>query len=568
MRKTISIVLAILMVISILPMNFINANDAEKVKVTFTFTDSYFYEAVQEKMKVAFINAKTQEEKVFENANVASPGTITLDLEVGGIYRIELRETKYVITNNSGLFTVSKNQDGKAEARFNSNSFDATKLTIDKWIDTKPLSVKDNFGKKIEGELTFELRDSFMPNLKGKEYTTVNGKLPAMRILVDAEYVLKLKENDKYECDDIKISGFTDGEEPMDAHGISMDKITVNKKGNNTDTPSEPSVPEPSPAPVDSHDIDVYVWDNEGSPNTDGIKFNLISDKETKEYIVNYSTLSLSLKENIEYTLKIVDNEKYSMNNLKCYLKYDNGFRQYFLFGEDNRPITKIIVNKTKSQKPKRKGSKIINVKCDGEDVEEELDFTIENNGVVSPLMTDNSGTLIFRNLHQGEKYIIKLVNNDEYEMEPLEFTFDVQDGFDKETGILDIIKADGSLLEYIELNKKGSSQAKTHEFDFQFLVGSEKGNKIEKDIRTRLRSSNEASQNIDTKDGVAKFSFKEDKRYLLSIMDNEDYELSSLFVYYNDLNGNKKEERLLKTAIKKLKLIITKVLIINLLLF
>lgn len=554
MKKILALMLAVVMLLGNVPAAL--AQSGGNVELEFTFSDSYNYEQVQDKMKVALINTKTGEEKVLENSEQPNPGKVTFGLEVGGIYRLELRDTKYKVTNNDGIFTVSMSEEGKPEAKF-SNGWDATKLTVDKWIDTKEMPVRDNNNKKTEGELTFVLKDATMPNLKGTEYTTVNGKLPPMRILGDADYILKLKPNAQYEMKDMIINGFMDGEEPIGEDGSILSKITVNKKGTSTEEPgNQPEDPQPKPpAPTDEKAIDVMVWDNNQSTQTDGLVFDLVSSEGTKEYTVEYSSLALKLKEGVDYTLKLKSTDRHTMDDIKCHLKYDNGFNKYFLFGDDNSVITKVIVNKKEDTASKRKGSKVLYAQCDGVDVEEELDFTIENKGVSKPLMTDNSGTLMLRNLTQGEQYTIRLVSNDQYEMDPVTFTFDVQDGFDKKTGILDTIKTDGSLLGYLELREKGSSVSASKEFNVEIKEGNEKGKKIDKDLRIRLRADNEASQNVDSKDGNVKLSMKDDKTYLLSVMDNQNYNLYGVFKYEKDGNGKEKEERLLPNQDKEVEL-------------
>lgn len=555
MKRILALLLALTMLFANVPIAMAQSGE-ENTEVVFTFQDTYYQELVQEKMKVVFINAKTGEEKILENADQPNPGKVAVNLEVGGMYRLELRDTKYKIVNNKGIFTVSMSEEGKPEAKFD-NGWDATKLSVDKWIDTKEMPVRDNNNKKIDGELTFVLKDAMMPNLKGTEYTTVNGKLPPMRILVDAEYKLMLKPNDKYEMKDQIISGFLDGDSPLDREGTPLDKFTVNKKGTSTEEPgNQPEAPQPNPpAPTDEKNVDVMVWDNNNSTQTDGLVFDLVSNEGTKEYTVEYSSLALKLKEGVDYTLKLKSTDHHTMDDIKCHLKYDNGLRAYFLFGEDNRPITRVIVNKKEDTAPKRKGSKLLYAQCDGVDVEEELDFTIENKGIKKPLMTDSSGTLMLRNLTQGEEYTLRLINNDQYEMDPVTFTFDVQDGFDKREGILDTIKADGSLLGYLELREKGSSTSESKEFNFEIKEGSEKGKKIEKDLRVRLRADNEASQNVDSKEGNVKLSMKDDKMYLLSVMDNENYTLYGVFKYEKDGTGQEKEERLLPNQDKEVEL-------------
>ena len=556
MKKIIALMLAVVMLLGNVPVALAQSGGGGNAKLVFTFEDTYNYELVQDRMKVALINTKTGEEKVVENSNEPTPGKLTFNLEMGGMYRLELRDTKYKIANDQGIFTVSMSAEGKPVAKFG-NGWDATKLSVDKWIDTKEMPVRDNNNKKIEGELTFVLKDAMMPNSKGTEYTTVNGKLPPMRILVDAGYKLTLKPNDKYEMKDMIISSFLDGDSPLDEEGNILDKFTVNKKGTSTDEPGkEPEAPQPNPpAPTDEKSIDVMVWDNNNSTQTDGLVFDLVSDEGTKEYTVQFSSLALKLKEGVDYTLKLKSTDRHTMDDIKCHLKYDNGLRNYFLFGEDNRPITKVIVNKKEDTAPKRKGTKIIYAQCDGVDVEEELEFTIENNGVTKPLMTDSSGTLMIRNLIQGEKYTLKLVNNAQYEMDPVTFTYDVQEGFDKKKDILDTIKPDGSLLGYLELREKGSSASESKEFNFEIKEGNEKGKKIEKDLRIRLRADNEASQNVDSKDGHVKLSMKDDKMYLLSVMDNENYTLYGVFKYEKDGAGHEKEERLLPNQDKEVEL-------------
>ena len=556
MKKIIALMLAVVMLLGNVPVALAQSGEGN-AELVFTFEDTYNFQLVQEKMKVVFINAKTGEEEVLENAEQPVPGKIAVNLDIGGMYRLELRDTKYQIVNNGGVFTVSRNEEGKPEAKFESNTFDATKLSVDKWIDTKEMPVRDNNNGKIEGELTFVLKDKFMPYAPGTEYTTVNGKLPPMRILVDAEYILKLKPNEKYEMKDVTISGFLDGDSPLDEEGTPLDKFTVNKKGTSTEEPgNQPEDPQPNPpAPADEKTIDVMVWDNNQSTQTDGLVFDLVSAEGTQEYTVEYSSLALKLKEGVDYTLKLKSTDRHTMDDIKCYLKYDNGLRNYFLFGEDNRPITKVIVNKKEDTAPKRKGSKLLYAQCDGVDVEEELDFTIENNGVTKPLMTDSSGTLMLRNLTQGEEYTLRLINNDQYEMDPVTFTYDVQAPFNKKDGTLDAIKPDGSLLAYLELREKGSSASESKEFNFEIKEGSEKGNKIEKDLRIRLRADNEASQNVDSKDGNVKLSMKDDKTYLLSVMDNENYTLYGVFKYEKDGTGQEKEERLLPNQDKEVEL-------------
>ncbi|MDY3119079.1 MAG: S-layer homology domain-containing protein [Peptoniphilus sp.] len=556
MKKIVALVLTVCMLLSYVPIAFAQSGDTEKLE--FIFSDSYNAELVQDKMKVVFVNTKTDEETVIENADQAQPGKITVDLQEGGMYRIELRETKYEITNNGGIFTVSRSGDGKAQALFNSNGFDATRLTVDKWIDTKAMPVRDNENKKIEGELTFVLKDALMPNVKGREYTTVDGKLPPMRLLADAEYILKLKQNDTYEMKDRILSGFIDGEEPIGEDDRPMDTLVVNKKGTTPKDPEgETDKPNPpKPEPDEEKTIDVTVWDNHQSTETDGLLFDLISEEGTKEYKVEYSNLQLKLKEGVDYTLRLKSTENHTMEDVKCHVKYDNGFGRYFLFSEDNRVITKVTVNKKEEASPKRKGTKILSVKCDGADVEEELDFTIEHNGETRPLMTDNSGTLMLRGLIQGESYTLKLTSQETYEMDPVSFTFDVPAGFDKKTGILDAIKSDGSLLEYLELREKGTSSSESREFSFEVKLGNEQGKKIDKDLRFRLRSANEVSQNVNSEEGNVKLTMKDDKIYLLSIMDNEDYSLYGVFKY--DQDGTH-EERFLPNQDKEVEISYTK---------
>lgn len=130
--------------------------------------------------------------------------------------------------------------------------------------------------------------------------------------------------------------------------------------------------------------------------------------------------------------------------------------------------------------------------------------------------------------------------------MAPIEFTCDVQEGFNKETGILNTILPDGSLLGSIELRKKGEAKAEIKDFNIEVREGSEEGKLVTKALRFRARTENQATQNVDSKDGIVNLKIGEGKTYQLAMMDDADYSFKNVFVFYKDGSGKEQKERLM----------------------
>ena len=174
----------------------------------------------------------------------------------------------------------------------------------------KVVDVKNPEGDTIKDPLTFVFFNVSKQKPAG-EYTSIDGKLPKIEMLVDDEYEVYLKTNDKYGMKHRHFYAF------MNHYPIDMedkyerytDRLEVIKKDKDYVEPKQPAV---------TARMQVRY---KGKLLKEPVTFEFVSNGETLKATSKDGLVSVDLHENTDYMVGVINNEKYDIETFPVVIK-------------------------------------------------------------------------------------------------------------------------------------------------------------------------------------------------------------------------------------------------------
>lgn len=279
----------------------------------------------------------------------------------------------------------------------------------------------DKKNKKNEdtvGELKFTIKVGY-PLKKVGEFTSKDG-IAQMPKLEDGVYSIVLEENDYYQANDIFLT-VENGEYSFDGED-DEDTITVEKKKGVV-------IPTPNPSnPEDEISKALLVTDEKGSSIKD-VSFEVISDGKTKVVKPdNNSAINFGVEENKTYTIKLISNDKYEMEDVTftCIKGVSDFGTPIYRLMNGNNEITSLLLKNKEVQPPVQPVEKeftfdVLCGSCGKTPIAKELSFEVTGNNF-KEVYKSNSGIVKFT-LVENEKYTVKLLEDSDYSLKDIEIT-------------------------------------------------------------------------------------------------------------------------------------------------
>lgn len=381
----------------------------------------------------------------------------------------------------------------------------------------------DKKNKKNEdtvGELKFTINVGY-PLKKVGEFTSKDG-IAQMPKLEDGVYSIFLEKNDYYQANGIFLT-VENGEYSFDGED-DEDTITVEKNKGVV-------IPTPNPSnPEDEISKALLVTDEKGSSIKD-VSFEVISDGKTK--VVNpdnNSAINFGVEENKTYTIKLISNDKYEMEDVTftCIKGVSNFGTPIYRLMNGNNEITSLLLKNKEVQPPVQPVEKeftfdVLCGSCGKTPIAKELSFEVigkDNNKVT---YKSNSGVVKFK-LVENEEYTVKLVADAEYELS------DIKINVKKSNGDLKVYKEDGTVLTEFVMKKKstGNCVEDLCEFSDKKITMSEIPIKVlEDDMERDLKTNEEVTFNLynaTKQERVAEIKTVNGKLPALEVFEKDDY--------------------------------------------
>ena len=295
------------------------------------------------------------------------------------------------------------------------------------------------------GELNFVIKAGYPLKEVGK-FTSKDGiaKIPK---LDDGIYSIFLKENKYYEANDIFLT--VDGDEYSFDGEDEEDTITVEKKKGVV-------IPTPNPTdPEDEINKVLLVSDEKGLSINDAV-FEVISDGTSKTIKPdNNSALNISVEENKTYTLKLVANDKYEMQEITftCIKGVSDFGTPIYRLMNGNTEVTKLLLKNKEAPRPNKPVEKeftfdVLCSSCGNVSIAKELSFEVIGKDNYKAVYKSNSGVVKF-NLVENEEYTVRLVEDVDYEFS------DIRINVKNSDGNINVYKEDGTIFSEFILTKK-----------------------------------------------------------------------------------------------------------------
>ena len=174
----------------------------------------------------------------------------------------------------------------------------------------KIVDIKDPEGETIKEPLTFVFFNVSKQKPAG-EYTSKDGKLPPVEMLVDDEYEVYLKENDHYGMRHRHFYAF------MNHYPIDMDdenerytdRLELIKKDKDYVEPKQPAVKA------------IMQVRYKGKIIKDPVTFEFVSKGETVRATSVDGIVTVNLRESVDYMVGVVDNDKYTIETFPIVIK-------------------------------------------------------------------------------------------------------------------------------------------------------------------------------------------------------------------------------------------------------
>ena len=174
----------------------------------------------------------------------------------------------------------------------------------------KVVDIKDPEGDTIKEPLTFVFFNVSKQKPAG-EYTSTDGKLPKVEMLVDDEYEVYLKTNDKYGMRHRHFYAFMNHYpiDMEDEHERYTDRLEVIKKDKDYVEPKQPAV---------TARMQVRY---KGKLLKEPVTFEFVSNGETLKATSKDGLVSVDLHENTDYMVGVVNNDKYDIETFPVVIK-------------------------------------------------------------------------------------------------------------------------------------------------------------------------------------------------------------------------------------------------------
>ena len=174
----------------------------------------------------------------------------------------------------------------------------------------KVVDIKDPEGDTIKEPLTFVFFNVSKQKPAG-EYTSTDGKLPKIEMLVDDEYEVYLKTNDRYGMRHRHFYAFMNHYpiDMEDEHERYTDRLEVIKKDKDYVEPKQPAV---------TARMQVRY---KGKLLKEPVTFEFVSNGETLKATSKDGLVSVDLHENTDYMVGVVNNDKYDIETFPVVIK-------------------------------------------------------------------------------------------------------------------------------------------------------------------------------------------------------------------------------------------------------
>lgn len=174
----------------------------------------------------------------------------------------------------------------------------------------KVVDIKDPEGDTIKEPLTFVFFNVSKQKPAG-EYTSTDGKLPKVEMLVDDEYEVYLKTNDRYGMRHRHFYAFMNHYpiDMEDEHERYTDRLEVIKKDKDYVEPKQPAV---------TARMQVRY---KGKLLKEPVTFEFVSNGETLKATSKDGLISVDLHENTDYMVGVVNNDKYDIETFPVVIK-------------------------------------------------------------------------------------------------------------------------------------------------------------------------------------------------------------------------------------------------------
>ncbi|WAW15213.1 cell wall-binding repeat-containing protein [Peptostreptococcus equinus] len=307
-----------------------------------------------------------------------------------------------------------------------------------KVFDTKEMKILCS-NKKVNDELTFVFKSKGneeygLENPKDQfEVKTVNGLLPSFKLLdngYDESYVyeVSLKENNKYTMKPINIFSFLNGQFPIQADGnqLELAEFTVEKKQTEDSQGENDQEVSPPIAETKAYKARRYLSVKEGNSDISDeakLRFELIDENsnviDSKDF-ASGDEVGFSFIENKKYTIKLVENPLYEMEELKLTFKKTGQYNDEFpeLVLEDGGIVREIKVKrKTGGANIKIASINVVDEK--GKSIKNGIEFEVYNMNDKDDIKTYKvvDGKLSGILLKKGIRYKIGPKNLEKYTM-------------------------------------------------------------------------------------------------------------------------------------------------------
>lgn len=394
MKKIISLVLAILMVITMLPLNVINAEgDNEVSVVTWDKVNKKDVPTVGELTFVISRGFPLEEVTTFMSKN----GKAILPDLADGQYNLSLKDNKYYQTLD--IFTVVNDGiydfDGEEKIYVNVKpgvTIPEPEPEDEEEFGEKAILVSTNDGKTLSGDYTFVISD-------GENEQSVkpdsNGSIE-FKVYKNKEYTIKLMENSNYKMEEVTVRC----EKATNDFGIQVyrliksDGSELNSLIVNAKETTEPQ------KETREFIFDVLCGSCGRIPVELPITFKVtnLSNSDSKEYVSNSGQVKMSLTEGEEYKIEVITNKEYDHDPVNLTVKNANG--NLSVFTEDNALFTEFVMTKKD---------------LTGECAEDVCDFSDKKITMAPiPIKVNNNGLL--EGLPENDEVIFDLYNTSKSE--------------------------------------------------------------------------------------------------------------------------------------------------------
>ncbi len=342
MRKTISIVLAVLMVAFLLPLNAINTNAEGKNEVSVVIWDRVNQKDVPTVGELTFVISKgypLQEVTSFTSKN----GKAVLPDLADGQYNLSLKDNKYYQTLdiytevNNGVYDFDGEENITVELK-PGVTIPNPEPEDEEEFGEKAIIVSTNDGRSLLGDYTFVITDG--ENEQSAKLDS-NSSIE-FKVYENKNYTIKLMENSKYEMEEVTVRC----EKATNGIGIQVYKL-IKSDGSELNSLIVKAKEAAEPQKQSKEfTFDVLCGTCGRKPVELPITFKVtnVSNSDSNEYVSNSGKVKMNLTEGEKYKIEVITNKEYDHDPVNLTVKNANG--NLSVFTEDNALFTEFVMTK------------------------------------------------------------------------------------------------------------------------------------------------------------------------------------------------------------------------------